>query len=134
MSVIVDTSVWSLFLRHKGRTETEVILLRKLIREQRVQMLGIIRQELLSGIRELARFEKLERVLDGFPSLLATEQDHTVAAQCFNTCRSKGIQGSSVDFLICAQALNHHLSIVTTDKDFLSYAQHLPIQLHQENV
>jgi predicted nucleic acid-binding protein len=128
MNVVVDTSLWSLYLRHKNRREPEIAMLKRLIAEGRVQMLGVIRQELLSGIKELEQFEKLRRVLGGFPSLLADDQDHLVAAQYYNTCRAKGVQGSSIDFLICAQAVNYALPILTTDKDFKSYAKFLPIK------
>ena len=94
-------------------------------------MLGVIRQELLSGIKEKTRFDKLIAVLRGFPSLLAEERDHTDAAMYYNTCRARGVQGSNVDFLICAQASHHGLPILTTDNDFRRYADHLPITLHQ---
>ena len=108
--------------------------LESLIQEQRVQMLGIIRQELLSGIRETAQFSRLRKILAGFPDLLATTSDHILAAQCFNTCRSRGIQGSDVDFLICAQAIRHELPILSADADFARYAEHLPIDLFAERL
>ena len=125
---VVDTSVWSLYLPYKNRPEPEVALLKQLIREGQIQMLGIIRQKLLSGIKEIAQFEKLQRVLEGFPNLLATDQDHLVAAQFYNMCSTKGVQGSSVDFLICAQAVNGTMPILTMDKDFKNYAKLLPIK------
>ena len=53
MKVLVDTSVWSLALR-RGRQSTSAPVqdLRYLISTNRVQMLGPIRQEILSGVRE----------------------------------------------------------------------------------
>jgi len=54
MKVVVDTSVWSLALR-RNRTQEEppqVLSLRELIADNRVSLLGVIRQEVLSGIRE----------------------------------------------------------------------------------
>ncbi len=92
-------------------------------------MLGIIRQELLSGIREEAQYERVEVILEGFPDVLATSQDHLLAAQLYNRCRRAGVQGSPVDFLICAQAVNHHIGILTTDRDFNHYAKHISIEL-----
>ena len=76
MKVIVDTSVWSLFLRQRNRPEPEVAVLRKLVLEGRVQMLGIVKQELLSGVKESVRFTKLFATLSGFPDLLASSRDH----------------------------------------------------------
>lgn len=130
MKIIVDTSVWSLFLRRRNRMDSPLLpVLRRAIQDNRVQMLGIIRQELLSGIRNPSQFQKIEKVLDSFPDLLASSEDHTLAARFFDTCRRKGIQGSPVDFLICAQAHRNRMRILTADKDFEHYAAHLPVEI-----
>lgn len=130
MKVIVDTSVWSLFLRRDRNTQSgSLSLLRQAIKENNVQLLGIVRQELLSGIKSEAQFRKIRQLLESFPDLLAESQDHTEAAGFFNRCRRKGIQGSPVDFLICAQAHRHKMAILTEDRDFENYAEHLPIKL-----
>ena len=42
----------------------------------------------------------------------------------------EGIQGSTIDFLICAIAVRRELSIFTTDVDFTHYARVLSLQLH----
>ena len=58
MKVLVDTSVWSLALRRKDTarlSSDEQKLKAKLVEAVqlgRVAMLGVIRQELLSGIKE----------------------------------------------------------------------------------
>lgn len=132
MKVLVDTSVWSLALR-RGREGDPgpVRELRNLIEDSRVQMIGPIRQEILSGIRDEGQFKELEVRLSAFPDVPLTPEDHVTAARFFNICRSKGIQGSNTDFLICAVAVRHRLAIFTTDKDFVRYAKHLPIVLHR---
>lgn len=132
VKVIVDTSVWSLFLRQRNRPEPEVAALKRLIRAQRVQMLGIVKQELLSGLKESRRFDQFLSVLRGFPDLLASSHDHITAAKCYNTCRARGVQGSAADFLICAQAINHDLPLLTTDRDFSYFAEYLPLDLYSE--
>ena len=130
MKVIVDTSVWSVFLRRKDHADSSSLeILRQKIKEKNVQMLGIIRQELLSGIHRESQFRKVSQILESFPDLLAESSDHTEAARFFNLCRKKGIQGSPVDFLICAQARRHNLPILTDDGDFEHYAAHLPIKI-----
>ena len=60
--------------------------------EHRVQMLGIIRQELLSGIRKVGQFSQIERILEGFPDLLATSGDHLTAARFLTTARGGGFR------------------------------------------
>jgi len=53
MKVIVDTCVWSISLRrHVVKEEMAIAtMLRELITDGRVVLLGAIRQEVLSGIR-----------------------------------------------------------------------------------
>lgn len=135
MKVLVDTSVWSLSLR-RGRPASltsdqtrYVAHLSELIRTGQAVLTGAICQELLSGIAQTQQFEALRHALRGFESLAPTLQDHETAAQAFNLCRSKGVQGSNTDFLICALAMGRDLPIFTTDKDFLHFQQHLPIAL-----
>lgn len=132
MKVIVDTSVWSLALRRDSvaAASGEALVLEKLIRDYRVVMLGAIRQELLSGIRHTVQFERLRDKLYAFPDLDLAEADYETAAQFFNQCRNKGIQGSNTDFLICAAAVRRNLPVFTTDKDFLSFREHIGIALY----
>ena len=130
MRIIADTSVWSLFLRRRdGTNSSSRDLFRNAIQGNRVQMLGIIRQELLSGIKHDTNFRKISKILGAFPDLLAESSDHTEAARFYNRCRENGIQGSPVDFLICAQASRHEMAILTEDRDFEGYARYLPITL-----
>ena len=57
--------------------------------------------------------------------------DFEEAAHVFNRCRSKGIQGSNTDFLMCAVASRRDLSIFTTDDDFRTFRRILPLKLHK---
>jgi predicted nucleic acid-binding protein len=95
-------------------------------------MLGPVRQELLSGIKEKAQFELLREHLRAFPDLDLQTADYEAAASAFNRCRERGIQGSNTDFLICATALRHDLSIFTTDGDFQHYARVLRLKLYEQ--
>ena len=130
MKVIVDTSVWSLYFRRKKAPEcTEIDAFHDLVSEGRAVLLGVVKQELLSGIKENVRFEKLLGAFSGFEPLLANDNDHILAARFFNQCRTKGIQGSFIDYLICAQAVNGKMSILTTDQDFQNYSDCLGLQI-----
>ena len=102
MNVIVDTCVWSYALRRQSATEMAVVEeLQALIKAFRVQMLGVIRQEILSGVRSDAQFTQLKTLLRSFPDRPVLTEDYERAAEYFNLCRSNGIQGSNTDFLIC---------------------------------
>lgn len=129
MSILVDTSVWSLALRKKSRSFPEKDILKQLIIEGLVRIIGPIRRELLSGIVEKKQFDKLKTNLSYFPDLILKTSDFERGADFFNLCRKRGIQGSHTDFLICAVAYSHDLQIFTTDKDFVQFNKVLPIKL-----
>ena len=131
MKILVDTCVWSLALRHNSGEADHIAELQSLILDNRVQMIGPVRQELLCGIRKEAQFQTLEKSLRSFPDLAITTADYVLAAKFYNLCRSKGVQGSNTDFLICALAIQHKSPIYTTDQDFTHFAKFLPITLHQ---
>jgi len=132
MKVIVDTSVWSLALRRYHPSSSALVQeLRQLIHDHRVQMIGPIRQEILSGIRLASQFKKLRDHLESFPDFPLLTEDYVTAAQFFNRCRSKGVQGSNTDFLICAVAVRNKFAIYTTDRDFELFSKHIQIVLHR---
>jgi len=131
MRVLIDTSVWSLALRRgDGPSKPEAEELRRLIAAHIAEIIGPIRQEILSGVRDQAQFARLEAHLAAFPDVPLLTEDYVTGAKFFNLCRSKGIQGSNTDFLICAVAVRHDLAIFTTDGDFAQFARCLPIVLH----
>ena len=133
MRVLVDTSVWSEALRRSTKVESDVVQeFRSLIMEHRVDIIGPIRQEILSGLREDAQFKKLQKYLAAFPDIPLKTEDYVKAAKFFNMCRAKGVQGSNTDFLICAVAVRWQLAIYPTDKDFTLFTKHLPIVLHEQ--
>lgn len=131
MKIIVDTSVWSLALRRGTRPEhAAVATLRELIGAGLVLMLGCIRQEILSGVRSEEQFQLLRDQLQAFPDEILRTADYERAAEYFNVCRRRGIQGSNTDFLICAAASNRGHAIFTTDQDFLRFRDAIDITLH----
>jgi predicted nucleic acid-binding protein len=131
MRVLADTPVWSAAFRRAPSQESPYrAQMEKLIAAGLVEIIGPIRQELLSGIRELDHFHAVRGQLRSFKDLVIASEDYEMAASYFNRCRLKGIQGSSTDFVICAVAIRHNLVILTPDQDFLSYRKVLPIELY----
>ena len=132
MNVLVDTSVWSLVFRRQLRiVDRSTVELAALIRDRFAFLIGPVRQELLSGIREPAQFEAVRERLQPFPDLAIHETDYEQGARFYDLCRRRGIQGSNTDFLICAVASRLSLPIFTTDRDFEAFANLLPIKLHE---
>jgi predicted nucleic acid-binding protein len=136
LTVLVDTPVWSLALRRqpknlKSKDHRIVGEWAELVRRRQAAIIGPIRQELLSGIREEAPFEELRRRLTPFLDTPLREEDFVTAARFFNQCRGQGIAPGAIDLLLCAVAHRSESAILSTDKDFDNYARYLPIRLHQ---
>ena len=130
--VLVDTSIWSLaFRRFEDKPSMHVSTLAALIRRHQALMIGPIRQEILSGISVSKKFQLLKERLSVFQDLPILTEDYERAADFFNICRSKGIQGSNTDFLICAVANRNKIDIFSNDKDFHRYKKHLKISLFE---
>jgi predicted nucleic acid-binding protein len=133
MKILVDTSVWSIALRRKTINEEERAVAKKLqelIESLQVAIIGPIRQEILSGIADEKQFRMLKNKLGAFEDLLITTADYEKAAYFYSVCRVNGIQGSHIDFLICAVAANHKMPVFTLDIDFMRYAEYLPITVY----
>jgi predicted nucleic acid-binding protein len=105
--------------------------LTELIQEGRALLMGPIRQELLSGIYDVRQFNALRDSLRAFNDVNIHESDYERAVEFSNSCRQAGVQGSHVDFLICSVAAGNSAAILSTDKDFIRCAKHLPITLHE---
>jgi predicted nucleic acid-binding protein len=134
MRVLVDTSVWSLAFRKKEKTDYELQLinyLSEIVRDLRAVMIGPIRQEILSGISNEAKFNEMQSKLSVFSDWSIETEDYELAAKFYNKCRMNGIQGSHIDYLICAVAFNSNFSILTLDADFEHYKKFTGIQLEK---
>ncbi len=131
MSLLVDTSVWSLaFRRDVEQTTPEVTALRDaLMGADQVFTTGLVLQELLQGFRgPKARDLHLER-LSALAFLQPTRDDHMEAAEVRNTCRRRGVQIGTIDALLIQLARRHELVLLSTDDDFQSASKHVDFSL-----
>jgi predicted nucleic acid-binding protein len=121
MKVIVDTCVWSLSLRRRSAARLKtgeqqmVAQLREAIQDGNALIVGPIRQEILSGIRDKVQFAKTEELLDPFRDEDITASDYVDAARLFNLCQDHGVQCGAVDTLLCAVAVRNRYGILTYD-------------------
>jgi len=106
VKVLVDTPIWSYALRTSNKEyQKEIDQLTSLIKDQKALIIGPIRQEILSGYSDLRKFKKLKEKLSFFENTPIQDVDYESAAELCNQCRKKGVQGSHIDFLICAVEL-----------------------------
>jgi predicted nucleic acid-binding protein len=121
MNLLVDTSVWSLALRrrpsaHFSSEESRLVkVLTEAISDGRIAIIGPIRQELLSGIKEDAQFRKVKAALEPFRDELIDTTDYEEAARLYNVCRTQGVECGPVDILICAVARRRKWDVLTSD-------------------
>jgi predicted nucleic acid-binding protein len=136
MNALVDTTIWSLALRRKQddlnvTEKAAVIELNDLVKEGRARIIGPVRQELLSGIRNVSQYEKIRTALRAFRDAAIDTSDYETAAKANNECRARGLSVTAVDLLICAVAARREWTIFSSDPDFERYAEFLSISLHK---
>lgn len=131
MTLLVDTSVWSLALRRDVPSGVpEVSGLRQALSgDDIVVTTGVVLQELLQGV-VAPRSRNL--IVERFAALEAfspTLREHIEAAEIRNECRRHGVQLGTIDALIAALCLSREASLLTTDRDFVHAARHIPLRL-----
>lgn len=131
MTLLVDTSVWSLALRRSPPSRApEVSLLQaSLQRGDLVATTGLILQELLQGFQGPSSRRKIIESFSLLPVLRPDIEDHIDAAELRNHCRRKGVQVGTIDALIAQLCIRHGLSLLTTDRDFETMSQHCDLVL-----
>lgn len=132
--MLVDTPVWSLSLRRhpvnlNAHEASCLKRLSSLTSANLAQLIGPVRQELLSGLREDAQFHRLRNLLRGFLDVRLFPEDYEEGASMSNVCRRRGVAGSPTDFLLCAVASQRRWQIFSTDRDFERYSRILGIKL-----
>ena len=131
MSLFVDTSVWSLALRRDAPSDhAAVALLRKaLLDGDSILITGVVLQELLQGFHGPKDQARIIERLQVLPLLNPTRDTHVQAAALRNTCRRRGVQLGTIDALITQLCIEHDLTLLTADKDFMHAARFVPLRL-----
>jgi len=125
VNLFVDTGVWSLALRRDAPPHIpQVDLLRNALEAgDPVFTTGLVLQELLQGIRGPRARDAIERRFSTLPFLVPHPADHVRAAAIHSSCRTKGVQVTTIDALLAALCLQHGLTMLSTDQDFQRIAK-----------
>ncbi len=131
MTLLVDTSVWSLALRRNPVAEThEVDALKGALQSGApVVTTGLVLQELLQGFSGPKDQREIVDRFTALPLIAPDRQDHIDAAALRNHCRRAGIQVGTIDAVLAQLCIRHGLTMLTTDKDFASIAKHTALRL-----
>lgn len=131
MTLLVDTSVWSLALRRDTEvSEPEVQVLREALEGADVVVTtGLVLQELLQGFTGPKAKQQLVERFASLPLLQPDREDHVCAADIRNTCRRAGVQIGTIDALLAQLCIRHEITLLSTDNDFKHAARHCPLRL-----
>lgn len=131
MTLLVDTSVWSLALRRDVEViEPEVQELKDaLLGSDIVVTTGLVLQELLQGFSGAKAQAQIIERFAALPLLQPDREDHIGAASLRNSCRQSGVQIGTIDALLAQLAIRHDLTLLTTDKDFSHAAKHCALRV-----
>lgn len=131
MSVLVDTSVWSLALRRDATTEEPEVhaLVDALAGSDVVVTTGLVLQELLQGFTGPKAASAIVERFSALALIQPDRDDHVAAAELRNSCRRVGVQLGTVDALIARLCIRHRLTLLTTDQDFTHAAKHCELKV-----
>lgn len=117
--VLIDTSVWILALR---KSPPPLILIKdevaRLLVENRVAIVPLIRLELLGGTKSPAEFKRLESRLSALHQLPADEASWEMAIHLAFKLRQSGRIIPYTDIIIASAAIINNCTLLHSDKHF----------------
>lgn len=131
MTLLVDTSVWSLALRRdSASSEPEVEALRNALEGgDFVVTTGLVLQELLQGFSGPKAHAQIVERFAALPLVQPDREDHVAAAGIRNLCRRAGVQIGTIDALLAQLCIRHQLTLLSTDRDFSLVAKHTALRV-----
>lgn len=133
MTLLVDTSVWSLALRRNAvASEPEVQVLKEALAGSDVVVItGLILQELLQGFSGPKAMSQIIERFAALPLLQPDREDHVAAAELRNKCRRAGVQIGTIEAVIAQLCVRHDLALLSTDNDFRLLSSHSSLHVWQ---
>ena len=131
MTLLVDTSVWSLALRRDGTFDAkEVLALREaLTGADSVVTTGLVLQELLQGFNGPKAKEAIIERFGALPLIQPDRQDHVAAAEVRNACRRGGVQIGTIDALLIQLCGRYEMTLLWSEQDFANADAHVSFRL-----
>ena len=131
MTLLVDTSVWSLAFRRDIDSATPQVsaLQAALSGGDAIVTTGLILQELLQGFSGPRARKDLVQRFAALPLLVPDRRDYIDAAELRNRCRRSGVQLGTIDALLAQLCIRHDLTMLTTDGDFSMAAEYCTLKI-----
>jgi predicted nucleic acid-binding protein len=118
--ILVDTSILVDYLRQPS---DEIL---NLFQTQKSTICGVIRAEVLAGVRDDREAEKVAHALDIFESIPIPETVWDIVGRNAALLRCQGIAVPFADMLIATLAIENKLTLWTKDLHFLRIRNILP--------
>lgn len=131
MTLLVDTSVWSLAFRRDAPVDgPEVKALRDALEGTEVVVTtGLVLQELLQGFSGPKATSAIVERFSALALVQPEREDYIAAAGVRNKCRRAGVQIGTVDALVAQLCIGNDLTLLTTDQDFSHAAKHCKLKV-----
>ena len=116
--VLIDTTVWIDFFA--GKSTPQVSVLELLLSEGKdVCTCGIVLAEVLQGLRDDRTYRKIKSYFGNLIYLQMNQNAFVKSADMYRSLRKKGITiRKSLDCMIAAVAISHHVQLLHNDRDF----------------
>ena len=125
---LIDTSAWIFALRKNPHTEIKERI-DKLLEHHSVVTAGMVKLELLGGVKEDSEFSRLKTYLDALENIEIDSRLWEEASQLAFDLRRKGATVPYTDILIAAVAIRTKAVLLHADSHFDLIAQYAKLKL-----
>jgi predicted nucleic acid-binding protein len=126
--ILVDSSVWIDYFR--SADTPQVALLDSLLGRARMSVGDLIAAEVLQGIRDDRKFERVKSVFQTFTRIDLCGYDLAFeASENYRALRGKGITiRKTIDNLIATRCIEDGLTLLHADREFAPFAEHMRLR------
>jgi predicted nucleic acid-binding protein len=127
--ILVDSSVWIDYFR--SADTPQVALLDSYFGRRRLAVGDLIAAEVLQGVRDQREFKWVKKTLDAFLHIDLVGYPLAVrASENYRLLRDRGVTvRKTIDTLIATYCIEHGLTLLHADRDFLPFVDHLGFQV-----
>lgn len=128
--VLADSSVWIDLLNDRASPATTFLADALRTGLPRVVVGDLVAMEVLRGIRDDARYDRVRRAFSALDSVAIVPAGTALrAAENYRSLRIRGFTvRSSIDCLIATFCIDERVPLLHTDRDFAPFAEHLGLE------
>ncbi|EIP97563.1 putative nucleic acid-binding protein [Opitutaceae bacterium TAV1] len=127
MKTLVDSTVWTDFLRNKTTPQTER-LTELILNRDDLCLCGFVLTEVLQGIRDEKQYVAVKQQFSNLLYLSDDASTFELGATIYRNLRRQGITiRNSIDCLIAATVVQHGVGLLENDRDYEFIDQHYPL-------